>query len=76
MADRIVLLTLGDAATARHIIDEFAQRTGLRPQDVDGGAAFPLEGDDHQVQVVQTLTEIDPQWTDHLMVGDPEGAPG
>ena len=71
MAERIVLLARGDESRAREIIDDFAQRTGLEPRDVDGGVEFPLSGDDHQVPVVQTLTEIDPGWTDHLAIGDP-----
>jgi hypothetical protein len=71
MADRIVLLTRGDGARAHEIIDSFAQRSGLEPHEVDGGVEFPLSGDDHEVPVVQTLTEIDPGWTDHLALGEP-----
>jgi hypothetical protein len=71
MAERIVLLTRGEGPRAREIIDSFAQRSGLEPRDVDGGVEFPLSGDEHAVPVVQTLTEIDPGWTDHLALGDP-----
>ena len=71
MAERIVLLSRGDGSRAREIIDSFAQRSGLEPQDVDGGVEFPLSGSDHEVPVVQTLTEIDPGWPDHLALGEP-----
>lgn len=71
MAERIVLLARGDGERAQSLIREFAQRTGLEARPVEGGAEFPLSGEEHQVPVVQTLTEIDPAWTDHLAVGDP-----
>ena len=75
MADRIVLLTRGDQSRAGRIIASFAERTGLARQDVDGGASFPLKAGDHRVEVVQTLTDIDPEWTEHLALGDPQSPP-
>jgi hypothetical protein len=27
---------------------------------------YPLEGDDHQIEIVQTLTDIDERWADHV----------
>lgn len=75
MADRIILLPRGDEASAQQIIDEFEQRTGLERNEIDGGTEFEIGPDDHGVQVVQTLTDIDPEWTDHLELGDPQGEP-
>jgi hypothetical protein len=45
----------------------------LQPHEIPGGAEFPLEGKDHEIEVVQTLTGIDPSWTDHVALGSPEG---
>ncbi|MFL5864361.1 MAG: hypothetical protein ACJ780_26920 [Solirubrobacteraceae bacterium] len=76
MADQIVLLARGDASRAQSIMESFAARTGLERRDVDGGAVFPLESaDDHRVEVVQTLTDIDAEWTQHLALGDPQSPP-
>jgi len=73
MADRIVLLSRGDETRAQEIIDSFAEQTGLEPTEIDGGAEFPLGPDDHDVDVVETLNEIDDSWPDHLELGDPAG---
>jgi hypothetical protein len=73
MADRIVLLSRGEGSRAQEILDAFAERTGLQPHEIPGGAEFPLEGKDHEIEVVQTLTGIDPSWTDHVALGSPEG---
>jgi hypothetical protein len=75
MADRIVLIPQGDdEARAREIIDAFAEETGLRAEELsDGGVEFPLGPDDHEIEVVQTLNDIDSDWPEYLAVGDPEG---
>jgi hypothetical protein len=49
------------------ILDAFEERTGLESEKPDDQTrVYPLEGDDHRVDVVQTLTEIDARWSDHL----------
>lgn len=71
MADRVILLARGDEDRASEIIEAFGERTGLEAGEVDGGASFSLAGEEHEVEVVQTLDEIDPSWADHLALGDP-----
>ena len=72
MADPIILTKLDDSADADRILDEFEQRTGLTSEQRDDGRYFALDdARDHEVEVVQTLTEIDERWTDHVGVKDP-----
>ncbi len=73
MADEVILLPVGpDGSRFEEIVDEFSSRTGLEFSELDGGGArFPLAGEDHAVPVVQTLTDIDPDWSEHLALGDP-----
>lgn len=73
MANQVVLLRENDIdGRAEEIIDEFETRTGLEREEIDGGASFGLEGEDHAVKVVETLDEIDRDWTDYLTLGDPD----
>jgi hypothetical protein len=52
---------------ADRILDAFEEQTGLESEKPDAETrVYPLEGDDHRVKVVQTLTDIDADWTDHL----------
>jgi hypothetical protein len=72
MADRLIFLPQGDPEAARRIVDAFAEQTGLTPQpSAEGGTEFALGSEDHQIKVVQTLTGIDPDWSDHVALGDP-----
>ena len=72
MADPIILTKLDDSADADRILDEFEQRTGLTSEQRDDGRYFALDdAGDHEVEVVQTLTDIDERWTDHVGVKDP-----
>ena len=72
MADRLILRPQGDPAEAQRIIDAFAERTGLAPEpSAAGGTEFALGSDDHAIKVVQTLTEVAPDWAEHLELGDP-----
>jgi hypothetical protein len=49
------------------ILDAFEEQTGLESEKPDDGSrVYPLEGDDHQVKVVQTLNDIDERWADHI----------
>lgn len=53
---------------ADRILDAFEERTGLEPEEKDGNTrVYPLEGADHKVDVVQTLTDIDEHWSEHLV---------
>ncbi len=74
MADRIILLIRGDETRAQRIIEAFGERTGLTGRSVSGGTEFALGADDHRIQVVQTLTDIDRTWSDHVALGDPDAA--
>ena len=66
MADQIILQKLSDSTEADRILDEFEQRTGLQADVQDDGRSYDLHGEDHRTQIVQTLTEIEADWTDHL----------
>jgi hypothetical protein len=75
VADKLTLLPRGDERRAREIVVEFAERTGLTPEVLPGGgASFSLAGEDHRIEVVQTLTEIDPSWSECVALGAPEAA--
>jgi hypothetical protein len=72
MADRLILVPQGDPEAAQRIIDAFAEETGLTPEPAaEGGTEFALRGEDHEIKVVQTLTGIDPDWSQRVALGDP-----
>ena len=63
-----ISFAIKNPAEADRILDAFEQRTGLEPETTDGDRrVYPLEGEDHQVDVVQTLTDIDEGWSEHLV---------
>ncbi len=66
MADQVIIQTVGDTAAAERILDEFEQRTGLRSDAHDAGRVYEIHDEQHRTQIVQTLTDIDDRWTDHL----------
>jgi hypothetical protein len=70
MADELVFLTHGDER-GEAILKAFAERSGLTPQTIAGGVRFELGEDDHAVKVVETLTDIDTQWSRHIALGEP-----
>jgi len=70
MADELIFLTRGDTRGER-ILATFAERTGLTLEPIAGGARFELDRSDHSVPVVKTLTDIDPDWSRHMSLGDP-----
>ena len=72
MADNVIIRPLDGSPDADRILDEFESRTGLISEPHGGGRLYGLQGPDHQTQIVQTLTEIDPAWTDHLGLKLPE----
>ena len=75
MAEELIFLTNGDARAER-LVAVFAQRTGLLIEPIDDDAKLALRGSDHRVKVVETLTDIDPNWSGYLALGQPEAASG
>ena len=63
-------MTHGDAQ-GEAILNTFGKRSGLTAEPIPGGVRFELGEDDHGVKVVETLTEIDPQWSRHIALGEP-----
>jgi hypothetical protein len=72
MADHIILRPLDGSSDAAAILDEFESRTGLISEPHGDGRLYGLRGPDHQKDIVQTLTAIDADWTDHLGLKLPE----
>jgi hypothetical protein len=68
MADTVTLIPKGDPDTANRIIDAFAEKAGVAADRGDDGAVFDVSHD-HHLRVVQTLDEIDPDWTHHIDLG-------
>jgi hypothetical protein len=71
MADEIILTKLDDDAD--RILDQFEAQTGLDGEDEGERRRFDVSGEDHEIDVVQTLTEIDEDWSEYVGVADPEG---
>ena len=69
MADTITFVAKDDEGA--RILDEFEQQTELEPEDRGERRVYPLEGDDHQVEIVETLTGIDSEWTEHIALEMP-----
>jgi hypothetical protein len=66
VAAQIVLHKLDGSADAERILDEFESRTGLHADVRDDDRYYELHDEEHRTRIVQTLTEIDAAWTDHL----------
>lgn len=75
MPDLLILRELNGGPRAENIIRRFCERTGLEPEQHEDSAMFELGPEDHQLDVVRTLTEIDPEWAEHLSLGDPAAEP-
>jgi hypothetical protein len=57
---------------AERILDAFEQRTGLQAEEArDAARVYPLEGDDHRIEIIRTLDEIDAGWNEHLALESP-----
>ena len=54
MADQVILLEQGDGRRASEILDAFGERTGLEAEEIEGGASFLIEGEQHKINIVQT----------------------
>ena len=70
MADQIILTKLDEEAD--RILDAFEEQTGLHGDDEGDRRRFDVAGSGHAVDVVQTLTDIDEAWTEHVGVADPQ----
>jgi hypothetical protein len=54
------------------ILDEFETQTGLDAEDGgDAARIYPLEGDDHRIEIIETLDGISDSWTEHLALESP-----
>jgi hypothetical protein len=71
MATTLTLIPQDDEG--EKILDEFEVRTGLEPEETgdDDERIYPLEGEDHRIEIVETLDDIDTEWTQHLSLGSP-----
>ncbi|MCW2983270.1 MAG: hypothetical protein JWR63_840 [Conexibacter sp.] len=70
MANTITFLAQDD--DGERILDEFEQQTDLVPEE-GGGAerVYALEGDDHRIEIIQTLDDIDTTWPQHIALESP-----
>lgn len=68
MADQIIVQVLDGSDDGERILAEFEQRTGLSADVRDDAHYFEIHGDAHRIRLVQTLTDIDARWTDHLVL--------
>jgi hypothetical protein len=71
MATTLTLIPQDDEG--EKILDEFEVRTGLEPEETgdEDERIYPLEGEDHRIEIVETLDDIDAEWTQHLSLGSP-----
>ena len=70
MADTITLIAQDEEG--RRIVEAFAEETGLDAEDDgEGRHVFAVEGDEHEIEVVQTLDGIDADWNEHIALEDP-----
>jgi hypothetical protein len=71
MASTITLIAQDDEAY--EILDEFEERTGLEPEETDDDETrvYAIEGEDHRIEIIETLDEIDDTWPEHLALGSP-----
>jgi hypothetical protein len=70
MATTITLIPQDD--DGERILDEFEQQTSLDPEDGgDAARIYSLEGDDHRIEIIETLDDIDAEWTQHIALDSP-----
>ncbi len=70
MPEQIILTKLDEDAD--RILDAFEEETGLHGDDEGDRRRFDVAAPDHGLDVVQTLTDIDEGWTEHVRVAEPE----
>jgi hypothetical protein len=66
MSHDVILHRLDGSADADRILEAFEQRTGLTADVRGDDRYYEIHDEDHRERIVQTLTDIDPRWTDHL----------
>jgi hypothetical protein len=70
MATTITLIP--QDADGERILDELEAQTSLEPEEGDDGARiYALEGDDHRIEIIDTLDEVDGEWNEHLALEPP-----
>ncbi|HEY6762323.1 MAG TPA: hypothetical protein VI318_22680 [Baekduia sp.] len=72
MATTITFIPQDDEG--ERILDEFEQQTSLDAEPGEDDASsrtYPLEGDDHRIEIIETLDDIDPEWTEHVALESP-----
>jgi hypothetical protein len=70
MASTIILISQDD--DGEKILDQFEERTGLEAEKGDDDERiYPIEGDDHRIEIVETLDDIDTEWPKHVALGSP-----
>ncbi len=63
----------GDPAEADRLMAAFADKTGLPYDQTDEGRVFEIDSpDQHQIDLVATLDEIDGGWPKHLALELPD----
>jgi hypothetical protein len=73
MASELIFVMAGDGR-AEKILAAFADETGLTPETIGDGVRFELGREDHDVKVVQTLNDIDPDWSRFISLREPSGS--
>jgi hypothetical protein len=70
MATSITLIPQDDEG--ERILDEFEQQTSLDPEDGgDAARIYALEGEDHRIEIIETLDDIDADWPQHVALESP-----
>jgi hypothetical protein len=70
MADTITLIPQDEEA--ERILDELEDQTGLEAEEGDDDSrVYAIDGEDHRIEIVQTLNDIDEDWAEHLALGSP-----
>jgi hypothetical protein len=70
VTNQIILTKLDEDAD--RILDAFETQTGLEGDDEGDRRRFDVAGVQHEIDIVQTLTDIDEHWPEHVGVADPE----
>jgi hypothetical protein len=71
MADTITFLPKDDEG--ERILDEFEQQTDLEATagGDESARVYALEGEDHRIEIVETLNSIDSGWSEHIALQMP-----
>jgi hypothetical protein len=70
MATTITLIPQDD--DGERILDEFEQQTSLEAEDGgDHARIYALEGEDHRIEIIETLDDIEAEWPQHIALESP-----